>query len=135
VKKGLSPLRSRPDRHPHSLPGGRAVTWGAPGVCAGRGNPAAGRATPEAPAGPTGEGDQANGGEIFVQYCASCHGPDAGGGGLGPSLVSAQVAAKDQAYFQETISKGRTGTSMPPWDGLLSPQQIEDVIAFLRSKQ
>jgi mono/diheme cytochrome c family protein len=45
------------------------------------------------------------------------------------------VAAKDQAYFQETIAKGKAGTSMPAWDGLLSPLEIEDVIAFLRSKQ
>ena len=92
-------------------------------------------ATPDAPAVPAGEGDPANGGEIFTQYCASCHGPDAAGGALGTTLVSAQVAAKDQAYFQETIAKGRPGTSMPAWDGLLGPQQIGDVIAFLRSKQ
>ena len=91
--------------------------------------------TPDSPARLAGEGDPANGGEIFVQYCVSCHGPDAGGGALGPTLVSAQVAAKDQAYFQETIAKGRAGTSMAAWDGLLSPQQMEDVIAFLRSKQ
>jgi mono/diheme cytochrome c family protein len=41
----------------------------------------------------------------------------------------------DQAYLQEAIAKGRAGTSMPAWDGLLNPKQIEDVIAFLRSKQ
>ena len=72
---------------------------------------------------------------LFRSYCVSCHGPDAGGGALGPTLVSAQVAAKDQAFFQEIIAKGRSGTSMPPWDGLLSPQQIENVIASLRSEQ
>jgi cytochrome c oxidase cbb3-type subunit 3 len=96
--------------------------------------PAAGPSV-EPPARPAGERDPVGGGELFVQYCASCHGPDAGGGALGPTLVSAQVAAQDQAFFQETIAKGRAGTSMPAWDGLLSPQQIEDVTAFLRSKQ
>jgi hypothetical protein len=91
-------------------------------------------AGPEVPSGPTGEGDPANGGEISAQYSVSCHGPDAGGGALGSTLVSAQGAAKDQAAFQETLAKGRPGTSMPPWDGPLSPQQIEDWIVFLRSK-
>jgi mono/diheme cytochrome c family protein len=92
-------------------------------------------ATPEAPAGAAGEGDPAAGGQISTQYCASCHGPDAAGGALGPTLVSAQVAAQDEAFFPETITNGRRGTSMPSWDELLGPQQIGDVIAFLRSKQ
>ena len=92
-------------------------------------------ATPEVPARPAGEGDPAEGEGIFAQYCASCHGPDAAGGALGPTLVSADLAAQDDTFFQETISNGRPGTSMPQWAGLLSPQQIEDVIAFLRSKQ
>jgi mono/diheme cytochrome c family protein len=91
--------------------------------------------TPDSPTRPAGEGDPANGGEIYVQYCVSCHGPDAGGRALGPTLVSAQVAARDQAYFQEIITNGRPGTSMPSWEGLLSRKQIEDVIAYLRSKQ
>jgi hypothetical protein len=56
-------------------------------------------------------------------------------GTLGLTLVSALMAVRDQACFQETIANGRPGTSRPPSDGLLSPQQIEDVIAFLRSKQ
>ena len=95
----------------------------------------AAEATPDAPAEPAGEGDPANGGEIYALYCVSCHGPDAGGSALGPTLISVQAAAKDRAYFRETIAKGRAGTSMPAWDGLLSPQEIENVIAFLRSKQ
>jgi mono/diheme cytochrome c family protein len=92
-------------------------------------------ATPEEPAVPAGEGDPTKGEEVFAQYCVSCHGPDAEGGALGPTLVSADLAAKDTLFFQDTIASGRPGTSMPQWGGLLSLQQIEDVIAFLRSKQ
>jgi cytochrome c55X len=57
------------------------------------------------------------------------------GGALGPTLVSADVGAKDDEFLRETISNGRTGTAMPPWGGILSAQDVEDVISFLRSKQ
>lgn len=90
--------------------------------------------TPEAPAGPVGEGDPANGELVFTQYCSSCHGPDAAGGALGPTLVSADVGAKDDDFFRQTIIDGRTGTAMPPWGGILSAQEVEDLISFLRTK-
>ena len=92
-------------------------------------------ATPEAPTGPVGEGDPASGEQIFAQNCASCHGPDAAGGALGPTLVSAEVAANDDDFYRETIANGRAGTAMPAWGAILSPQEIEDVISWLRSKQ
>ena len=97
--------------------------------------PAPEEATPEAPAGPVGEGDPANGEQVFTQYCASCHGPDAAGGALSPTLVSADVGANDDEFFRETIIDGRAGTTIPPWGGILSAQVVEDLISFLRSKQ
>jgi mono/diheme cytochrome c family protein len=92
-------------------------------------------ATPEGPAVPAAEGDPAQGEQVFTQNCSSCHGPDAAGGALGPTLVSADVGAKDDEFLRETISNGRAGTAMPPWGGILSAQDVEDVISFLRSKQ
>lgn len=92
-------------------------------------------ATPEAPAGPVGEGNPASGEQIFAQNCVSCHGPDAAGGTLGPTLISAEVAANGDDFFRETITNGRAGTAMPAWGAILSPQEIEDVISWLRSKQ
>lgn len=92
-------------------------------------------ATPAEPEGPVGEGDPAKGEQIFAQNCASCHGPDAAGGSLGPTLISAEVAANDDDFFRETIINGRTGTAMPPWGNVLSGQDVADVISFLRSKQ
>jgi mono/diheme cytochrome c family protein len=77
----------------------------------------------------------ANGQQIYFANCASCHGISASGSDLGPTLVSSDVAAKDDGYFRSTITDGKPGTSMPTWDSVLSPEQIEDVIAFLRSKQ
>jgi mono/diheme cytochrome c family protein len=92
-------------------------------------------ATPEAPEEPAGAGDAAAGEQTFATYCVSCHGPGAEGGALGPSLISADVTAKDDDYYRETIKNGRAGTAMPAWAGTLSPQDIENVIAWLRSKQ
>ena len=84
-----------------------------------------------APAG----GDADNGAAIFAQDCAGCHGQNAEGGSVGPSLVSAELKAQSDDFFRQTILNGRAGTAMPAWEGRLSAQDIEDVIAFLRSKQ
>jgi mono/diheme cytochrome c family protein len=92
-------------------------------------------ATPETPEGPVAEGDPANGEQVFAANCASCHGVNAEGGALGPTLVSADVAAKDDEFFREAITNGRAGTAMPAWGPILSAQNIEDVIAWLRTKQ
>jgi len=68
-------------------------------------------------------------------FSCPCHGEDASGGSLGPTLISAKVAAKDDDFFRDAIANGRPGSAMPPWSSVLSTQNIEDVIAFLRSKQ
>jgi mono/diheme cytochrome c family protein len=84
-----------------------------------------------APAG----GDADNGATIYAQNCASCHGENAEGGSVGPTLVSAELAAQNDDFYREVILNGRAGTAMPAWEGRLSAQEIEDVIAFLRSNQ
>jgi len=95
----------------------------------------AGEPTPAGPAGPVGEGDADRGAQIFATSCANCHGLDAAGGALGPTLISPEVAANDDDFFRATIIDGRPGTAMPPWGSVLKAQDIEDVIAWLRSKQ
>ena len=84
-----------------------------------------------APAG----GDQANGAAIFAANCAACHGENAAGGAVGPTLVSAEMAAKDDDHYRQTLLNGIEGTAMAAWGDRLSAQEIEDVIAFLRSLQ
>jgi mono/diheme cytochrome c family protein len=80
-------------------------------------------------------GDSANGASVYALNCAACHGEDAAGGAVGPTLVSAELKAQDDDFYRQVILKGRSGTAMPAWEGRLSEQEIEDVIAFLRSKQ
>jgi mono/diheme cytochrome c family protein len=80
-------------------------------------------------------GDPAKGATVFAQDCAGCHGGNAQGGSVGPTLVSAEMKAQSDDFFRQTILNGRAGTAMPAWQGRLSAQDIEDVIAYLRSLQ
>jgi cytochrome c55X len=97
------------------------------------GSPAPGGETQASPAPAGGNAD--NGAAIFAQDCAGCHGDNAQGGGVGPTLVSAEMKAQSDDFFRQTILNGRPGTAMPAWQGRLTDQEIEDIIAFLRSKQ
>jgi mono/diheme cytochrome c family protein len=74
--------------------------------------------------GPVRLGDQYRGQTVFAQKCASCHGEDGKGGGVGPRLAGSGVAltaAKSQ------IDNG--GGAMPA--GIVSGRQEEDVLAYL----
>jgi len=73
--------------------------------------------------------------KIFNENCVACHQADAiGKPGIAPSLTNPQLLAiaSDEFLF-ETISKGRTGTSMPAWGDQLGKKKINAVIAYLRS--
>ncbi len=48
------------------------------------------------------------------QDCGSCHGLTLKGG-LGPPLLPADLAGKNDAALIATILQGRPGTPMPPW--------------------
>ncbi len=77
----------------------------------------------------------AQGKKLYAQ-CGACHGAEAEGRvGMAPSLVSKTFlqAAGDDMLLQ-TIKKGRAGTTMIPWGGMLSDSQIRSIIAFLRHK-
>jgi mono/diheme cytochrome c family protein len=76
-----------------------------------------------------------NGELVFTQYRSTCHGPDAAGGALRLSLLRAEAAAQLDDWYREVINNGRTGAAMPAWRGILSEQEIEDVVAWIRSKQ
>jgi mono/diheme cytochrome c family protein len=89
----------------------------------------------EEPAPVASASDPANGAEVFALNCAVCHGTGAEGGAVGPTLISAEVQAKDDEQYRETIVNGITGTAMPAWGARLSEQEVDDVIAFVRSLQ
>lgn len=78
-------------------------------------------------------GDPENGGRLFVENCAVCHGVD-GKGRLGANLNDFPGIAIDAALV-ETIRSGIPGTRMPAWGqesgGPLSENDIEDLTAYI----
>lgn len=84
--------------------------------------------------------DAAAGAVVFRANCESCHGPQGHGDGpvgaaLDPApknLAELQVTAGDDYLFWR-IAAGKAGTSMVPWKGVLTDEQIWQVIAFVRT--
>ena len=83
----------------------------------------------------------ARGADIYKLNCVSCHGETgAGDGVVGASLDprpspighTTQMLADDLVFYR--VSEGGVAfqTSMPAWKGVLSEEQIWDVIAYVR---
>ena len=70
--------------------------------------------------------------EIYKNICSKCHGKD-GEGGSGPSLADPQFqsSSTDQVIF-DAIKLGHPNTSMIGWSDLLSEQQIQELVAYIR---
>ena len=79
--------------------------------------------TPPAPA-----GDAAAGKVVFTTNCGGCHTlSDAGTTGtVGPNLDEAKP---DAALVLDRVTNGKT--PMPPFKGVLTDQQIADVVAYV----
>jgi len=80
------------------------------------------------------------GAEIFRTHCQTCHGSQGhgdgpAGGSLDPkpqNLAKLQEIAADDFLFWR-ISAGKPGTSMVAWKGILSEEQIWQVVSFIRT--
>jgi cytochrome c oxidase cbb3-type subunit III len=82
-----------------------------------------------------GETALTNGASIFTSKCAMCHG-DKLEGKIGPNLTDTFWVTGDgsrQAVYH-TIAKGSAAKGMPPWEGMLKPNELKDVTAFVYSK-
>ncbi|HRC54688.1 MAG TPA: c-type cytochrome [Kofleriaceae bacterium] len=77
-------------------------------------------------------GNAAAGKPVFAQHCQKCHGD-------GPKRSSPRLdlpeflQAATNSFLDYAIRKGRPGTPMEPFEGKLKQQQIDDVIAYLRT--
>lgn len=69
--------------------------------------------------------------QLLKQDCGSCHGMTLKGG-LGPSLLPPALENKPDAMLFETILNGRPGTAMPPWQPLLSRDEIHWLVKLIR---
>ena len=80
------------------------------------------------------QGDPVEGAVLFSTTCFACHGVAGEGTAVGLRLNDPTLLEKfDDAYFREVIIRGRPERGMPTWGSVLSPVQIEDLVAFIRS--
>jgi mono/diheme cytochrome c family protein len=73
--------------------------------------------------------------KTFVSTCAFCHGTNANGGEGGPDLIRSVLVLHDEngSNIGPVILKGRPGKGMPAFPSM-TPAQISDIAAFLKSK-
>ena len=76
----------------------------------------------QAPTTSVGEARQHELMHLLKQDCGSCHGLTLKGG-LGPALLPENLIGKPAPFLATTILNGRPGTAMPPWKGLLKPEE------------
>ena len=78
------------------------------------------------------EPDPVRGATIFAETCFICHGENGMGTERAPRLNDpATLRDFDDAWYRSTISHGRPAQGMPTWGTVLSPAQIEDVVALV----
>ena len=73
----------------------------------------------------------ADGKEIFLDRCASCHGRDARGTGQGPGLSgSPRLSGQSVEQIRETVMRGVPGAGMPAFD--LPDWDLDAVATYVR---
>ena len=87
---------------------------------------------------------EGQGKQLFVQYCATCHGDGGKGDGQNasnlnptvPDLTTSKNLA-DATYVRRVIGEGSAAVGRsplsPPWGRSLSPQQIEYLTQYCQS--
>ena len=69
---------------------------------------------------------------LYTKHCANCHGANGKAMLDGtPDLHISQLMSKTDEQLANTIKMGRS--IMPGYQGLMSQEQIEDVVAYLRT--
>lgn len=71
----------------------------------------------------------AEGKQLFVTSCASCHGAT-GGGAIAPAIAGRNESL---AVIRNTIANGRTGTPMPPFKDAFDAKSLAALAAFALS--
>ncbi len=83
--------------------------------------------------------DAAAGKEVFTSKCVMCHGADGTGNtAMGKrfniqNLRSPEAQKLSDADLAATITKGKN--KMPAFEGKLTPQQVNNVVAHIRELQ
>jgi quinoprotein dehydrogenase-associated probable ABC transporter substrate-binding protein len=75
-----------------------------------------------------------DGWKVFAVNCTRCHGEDAIGSALAPSLVKSLQGGVTHPVFVQTVTEGRLPKGMPAWGPLLTPTQIENLYAYVKAR-
>jgi cytochrome c oxidase cbb3-type subunit 3 len=94
-------------------------------------------------------GDLERGKLVYLDKCASCHGEDGSGEGPGTGVTLSRerkfmimppainnpgfLAAAPDALIRHTVVNGRDDTDMPAYGSRLSAEEIDGVVAYVRS--
>lgn len=91
------------------------------------------------------KGDAAKGKETFQTTCAACHGPEGKGDGVAAAALdpkpknltdAALLSSQKDDFIYKVISEGGASVGlspmMAPWAGVLSEQDIWNVVAYIR---
>jgi cytochrome c oxidase cbb3-type subunit 3 len=79
-------------------------------------------------------GDATRGQALYASTCARCHGTDKQRSTAVYLLNPVLLQTASDGYLRYAVAEGRPPTSMVPWKNTLAPAQIDDVVAYLRSK-
>jgi|GEM_PF-459973 len=74
----------------------------------------------------------AQGASLFTNHCAMCHGANAAGGPMAPTLLSEATLTKSDALLASTVKVGKG--AMPAFSGRLSDAQIATILAWVRKQ-
>ena len=79
----------------------------------------------------------AEGADMYVESCASCHGADGTGIGAMPALNNPNLAKADRDVLYDTIAHSPHGTAMSAWHvdegGALNSFQVEGLVTLIMS--
>ncbi|MGO8719931.1 MAG: c-type cytochrome [Acidobacteriaceae bacterium] len=80
-------------------------------------------------------GQAEDGGALFRQNCAFCHGRHAGGGETGPDLTRSKLVSQDVAgdKIVEVLREGRPDKGMPSFN--FSAADMEELVAFIHEQR
>ena len=78
-------------------------------------------------------GDARRGKLVYDANCARCHGTTTQRSSAVHLANPVLLATATDAFLHWAVERGRPPTSMVPWKGTLTPEQIDDVVAYVRS--
>ena len=71
---------------------------------------------------------------LFGQFCASCHGANLQGGSATSLVDDEWKHGTDDAILAKVIAEGVPGTPMAPFKGVLTDQQIRELVFYIREQ-